>query len=117
MPRIKTKIDPASDAYATNFAVNSALAEELRAVRERIELGGSERARDKHLARGKLLPRDRVRGLLDEGSDFLEIGTFAAHAVYEDDVPAAGVIAGIGTVSGVRCMIVANDATVKGGTY
>ena len=117
MPRIKTKIDPASDAYATNYAANAALAEELKAVRERIELGGSERARDKHLARGKLLPRDRVRGLLDEGSDFLEIGTFAAHDVYEDDVPAAGVIAGIGTVSGVRCMIVANDATVKGGTY
>ena len=117
MPRIKTKIDPASDAYATNYAVNSALAGELRQVRERIELGGSERARDKHLARGKLLPRDRVRGLLDNGSAFLEIGTFAAHDVYEDDVPAAGVIAGVGTVSGVRCMIVANDATVKGGTY
>ncbi|MDJ0919239.1 MAG: carboxyl transferase domain-containing protein [Woeseiaceae bacterium] len=117
MPRIDTKIDPASDGYATNYASNHALAEELKLVREQIELGGSERARDKHLARGKLLPRDRVRGLLDDDSDFLEIGAFAAYRVYEDNVPAAGVIAGIGTVSGIRCMIVANDATVKGGTY
>ncbi|MEM9334125.1 MAG: carboxyl transferase domain-containing protein [Pseudomonadota bacterium] len=117
MPKIDSKIDKKSEDWAANFATNKALADDLRAKLRHIEKGGSERARDKHLARGKLLPRDRVRGLLDDGSDFLEIGQFAAFDVYEDDVPAAGVIAGVGQVSGVRCMIVANDATVKGGTY
>lgn len=117
MATLKTKIDVNSEDYAANYATNRNLAEELAGVAERVELGGSERAREKHLKRDKLLPRDRVTGLLDPGSDFLEIGKFAAHEVYGDDVPAAGVIAGVGKVSGVRCMIVANDATVKGGTY
>jgi 3-methylcrotonyl-CoA carboxylase beta subunit len=80
-------------------------------------LGGSERARERHVSRGKLLPRDRVDGLLDAGSPFLEIAPLAANGMYDDQCPGAGMIAGIGRVSGRECMIVANDATVKGGTY
>lgn len=83
----------------------------------RILQGGSTRTRERHVARGKLLPRDRVEGLLDAGSSFLEIGLFAAKDVYDADIPAAGVIAGIGKIHGRDCMIVCNDATVKGGTY
>ena len=79
--------------------------------------GGNQRSRDRHLSRGKLLPRDRVAGLLDPGAPFLETGLFAAHGVYDDEIPAAGVIAGIGRIHGRDCMIVCNDATVKGGTY
>ena len=117
MPVIKSKVDRTSEEFAQNAAANVALAEDLRAVNERIETGGSARSRERHLVRGKLLPRDRVRALLDDGSEFLEIGQLAAWQVYGDDVPAAGLIAGIGRVSDVECMIVANDATVKGGTY
>src|SRR5690606_19640572 len=80
-------------------------------------LGGPERARERHTARGKLLPRERVERLLDPGSPFLEVGQLAANGLYHDEVPGAGMIAGIGRVSGRQCMIVANDATVKGGTY
>jgi len=94
-----------------------ALVDEIGDLSARIRAGGSEAARKKHVARGKLLPRDRVELLLDPGAPFLEIGQFAAHDVYEDDLPAAGIIAGIGRVSGIECMIVCNDATVKGGTY
>lgn len=83
----------------------------------RIMRGGSAAARDKHVKRGKLLPRDRIAGLLDPGSPFLEVGLFAATGVYTDDIPAAGAIAGIGRVGGRYCMILCNDATVKGGTY
>lgn len=83
----------------------------------RIMAGGSERARQRHTDRGKLLPRDRINGLIDPGSPFLEIGLFAAQGCYDSDVPAAGVIAGIGTVEGRQCMIVCNDATVVGGSY
>ncbi len=82
-----------------------------------VRLGGSERARTRHLNRGKRLPRQRIDGLIDPGSFFLEIGLFAAYGLYEDDVPSAGVIAGIGMVEGRDCMIVCNDSTVKGGTY
>lgn len=98
----------------------SAMMAQLKVVSEeaeRIMLGGSESSRARHVKRGKLLPRDRVAGLLDPGSPFLEIGLFAAKGVYKDDIPSAGVIAGIGTVEGRDCMIVCNDATVKGGTY
>lgn len=80
-------------------------------------LGGSEQARDRHTARGKLLPRERVERLLDPGSPFLEIGQLAANGLYEGDIPGAGIICGIGNVSGRRAMILCNDATVKGGTY
>ncbi len=86
-------------------------------MQQHILAGGSERAREKHVARGKLLPRDRINTLIDDETSFLELGLMAAHGVYGDDVPAAGIITGIGRVSGIECMIVANDATVKGGTY
>ncbi|WP_205738155.1 carboxyl transferase domain-containing protein [Granulosicoccus antarcticus] len=84
---------------------------------EKIMQGGSERSRKRHVERGKLLPRDRINGLIDPGSAFLEVGLFAASNCYSEDIPAAGVIAGIGTVAGRQCMIVCNDATVAGGTY
>src|SRR3954449_4533528 len=94
-----------------------ALVEQLRAKLATAALGGPERARERHVSRGKLLPRDRVDGLLDPGSPFLELAPLAADGMYDDEVPGAGMIAGIGRVSGRQCMIVCNDATVKGGTY
>ncbi|MDJ0938204.1 MAG: carboxyl transferase domain-containing protein [Woeseiaceae bacterium] len=115
--RIKTKIDRGSTDFDKNRESNVALARDLRALDEKIMAGGSHRAREKHLARGKLLPRDRVKVLLDPDSPFLEVGRLAAHEVYEDDVPAAGIITGIGRIHDTDCMVVANDATVKGGTY
>ena len=117
MPVIKTKVDRNSEDFAKNREANQTLALELKALRERILLGGSERSRDRHIERGKLLPRDRILTLLDDGSPFLEIGQLAAHGVYGEDVPAAGLIVGIGRIHDVDCMVVANDATVKGGTY
>ncbi|AFM18270.1 acetyl-CoA carboxylase, carboxyltransferase component (subunits alpha and beta) [Mycolicibacterium chubuense NBB4] len=93
------------------------LVEKLRAKLAAAALGGSQRARERHVSRGKLLPRDRVDGLLDPGSPFLELAALAADGMYDDECPGAGMIAGIGRVSGRECMIVANDATVKGGTY
>jgi 3-methylcrotonyl-CoA carboxylase beta subunit len=98
-------------------AHNRALAAELRARVARAALGGDEKSRARHVARGKLLPRERVERLLDPGSPFLEIGQLAANGMYGDEVPGAGIITGIGRVSGRQCMIFANDATVKGGTY
>src|ERR1700759_4447331 len=94
-----------------------ALVDQLRAKLATAALGGPERARERHVGRGKLLPRDRVDGLLDPGSPFLELAPLAANGMYDDECPGAGMIAGIGRVSGRECMIVANDATVKGGTY
>lgn len=94
-----------------------ALVGQLRAKLATAALGGPERARQRHVDRGKLLPRDRVDGLLDPGSPFLEIAALAADGMYDDECPGAGMIAGIGRVSGRECLIVANDATVKGGTY
>jgi len=94
-----------------------ALLEQLRAKLATAALGGSARARQRHVERGKLLPRDRVDGLLDPGSPFLELAALAADGMYDDECPGAGMIAGIGRVSGRECMVVANDATVKGGTY
>ncbi len=117
MPLIISKIDRNSEDFAANLAVNRALASDLQALSEQVMQGGSERSRERHLQRGKLLPRDRVRVLLDDESPFLEIGQLAALDVYGDDVPAAGIICGIGRIHGIECMVVANDATVKGGTY
>ena len=79
--------------------------------------GGPERSRKRHTDRGKLLPRDRITALLDPGTPFLEIGLFAAYNVYDEDIPSAGIIAGVGQVEGRTCMVLCNDATVKGGTY
>ncbi|MBB6368306.1 3-methylcrotonyl-CoA carboxylase beta subunit [Xanthomonas sacchari] len=117
MSAIQTQLQPGSDTFAANAAALRAVVDDLHATQARIALGGSEAARAKHQARGKLLVRERIDALLDPGSAFLEIAPLAALGLYDDEVPCAGVVAGIGRVSGVECVIVANDATVKGGTY
>ena len=109
--------NPRHPSFSSNTAAMRALVESLRARLERAGRGGSEEARTKHVSRGKLLPRERIDLLLDPGSPFLEIGALAANDLYGGDVVSASLIAGIGRVSGRECMIVANDATVKGGTY
>jgi len=116
-PRLDTKIDTSSDDYRDRAKHNRALAERLRADVAEAAKGGPEKHRQRHVERGKLLPRERVERLLDPGSPFLEIGQLAACDMYEGEVPGAGMIAGIGRVSGRQVMIVCNDATVKGGTY
>nr|WP_246400194.1 carboxyl transferase domain-containing protein [Rhizobium metallidurans] len=110
-------LDLGSQALAANKAHNLALVEALRSKVAQAARGGSEKHRERHVERGKLLPRDRVQRLLDPGSPFLEIGQLAANGMYDDEAPGAGMIAGIGRVSGVECMIVAHDPTVKGGAY
>ena len=117
MPQIKSKANPNSEAFHCNVEAMQSLVSHLQETVATIAKGGGERSQQRHLARGKLLPRDRVKQLLDPGSPFLELCQLAAHEVYGEDVPAAGVICGIGRVSGQECMIVANDATVKGGSY
>jgi 3-methylcrotonyl-CoA carboxylase beta subunit len=117
MSAIVSKADEGSETFRRYVAHNRALAEELRAKAAEVAPGGPEKSRERHVARGKLLPRDRVMRLLDPGSPFLEIGQLAANGMYKDEAPAAGVIAGIGRVSGREVMIVANDPTVKGGAY
>jgi 3-methylcrotonyl-CoA carboxylase beta subunit len=114
---LTSTVDATSDAARANADAQAALADELRAKLARAALGGPEASRDRHVARGKLLPRDRVGRLLDEGSPFLELSPLAADDLYDDDTPAAGVIAGVGLVHGRPVMVVCNDATVKGGTY
>ena len=114
MPAIGQPLPPSARTTVTAMAE---LVADLREKAARIALGGPQAAREKHVARGKLLPRQRVESLLDPHTAFLEIGQFAAHDVYGEDVPAAGLIAGVGQVSGRLCVIVANDATVKGGSY
>src|SRR5580692_706876 len=117
MPILDTSIDPRTDDYRANADAMRALVADLRAIADRIRIGGGASARQRHLSRGKLLPRDRIRALIDPLSPFLEIGQLAGHGMYGDEVPSAGIITGVGRVSGRECMIVANDATVKGGTY
>ncbi|MBA9004882.1 carboxyl transferase domain-containing protein [Thermomonospora cellulosilytica] len=116
-PVLRSRADAGAAEFARNAEVNRALAAELREHAARAALGGPQRARERHLARGKLLPRDRVAGLLDPGSPFLELSPLAAFGMYDDEAPGAGIITGIGRVRGRECVIVANDATVKGGTY
>jgi 3-methylcrotonyl-CoA carboxylase beta subunit len=122
MPVLETKLNARSAEFAANAAAMRAVVDDLKAKLEKAALGGGEAARAKHSARGKLLPRERVQMLLDPGTPFLEIAPLAALGMYpdkdgSDSAPCAGVIAGIGRVSGVDCMVVCNDATVKGGTY
>lgn len=117
MTVLSTRVVAGSDEFAANAAGHAELEQRLDALVARTALGGPEKSRQRHVARGKLLPRERVDLLLDEGSPFLEIGALAAHGLYDGDSPAAGVIAGIGLVHGRQVMVVANDATVKGGTY
>ncbi len=117
MQVLKTQIDSRSAEFRANAEALRAVVDDLRAKAAEAEQGGGAAARDRHTARGKLLPRDRVAQLLDPGAPFLEIGQLAAHGMYDGEAPSAGVIAGIGRIQGVDCMVVANDATVKGGTY
>ncbi len=117
MTALSSLIDKTSETFRANHAHNSALVEALRVKTATMALGGSESARQKHTARGKLLPRERVHRLLDPGSPFLEIGALAANGLYKDEAPGAGIIAGIGRVMNREVMVVANDATVKGGAY
>jgi 3-methylcrotonyl-CoA carboxylase beta subunit len=117
VPRILSQINNNSQAFAENAEHMQGQVDDLHDKVAKIKQGGGERSNQRHIDRGKLLPRDRVNTLLDPGSPFLEIGQLAAWEVYDDYVPCAGVIAGIGLINGVECMVVANDATVKGGTY
>ena len=114
--RIGTPL-PADTGTGENVAALESQLADLRALSERVALGGSEGSRARHIGRGKMLPRERVERLLDPGTAFLELAPLAAHDVYGADIPAAGVIAGIGQVEGRLCVVVCNDATVKGGTY
>jgi len=122
MPALETKLNARSADFQANAAAMRALVDDLRVQVAKAAAGGGEAARAKHMARGKLPPRERVQMLLDPGTPFLELAPLAAHAMYpdkdgSDSAPCAGVITGIGRVSGVDCLIVCNDATVKGGTY
>ncbi|CAL8969153.1 Methylmalonyl-CoA carboxyltransferase 12S subunit [Rhodoplanes serenus] len=117
MPAIDSTLDPTSAEARANTAAMRALVDDLRQTAGRARLGGDEVARKRHLARGKLLPRDRIRALIDPLSPFLEVGQLAAHGLYGGEVPSAGIVTGIGRVAGRECMIIANDATVKGGSY
>jgi len=117
MPKLVSKIRPDSAEFRANSKAMQALVDDLRIKVDKISEGGSVRSREKHLARGKLLPRERVERLLDPGTPFLELSQMAAYGLYDDQVPSAGIITGIGRVSGREVMILCNDATVKGGTY
>jgi 3-methylcrotonyl-CoA carboxylase beta subunit len=117
MTQLKSTISTAAPAFKSNAAAMSALVDALRARQSAAALGGDERSRKRHTERGKLLPRERVERLLDPGSPFLELSPLAAFGMYEGDIHGAGIITGIGRVSGRECVIVCNDATIKGGTY
>ncbi|MGB9081141.1 MAG: carboxyl transferase domain-containing protein [Desulfuromonadaceae bacterium] len=117
MTILKSSVRPQADEFRANSELMTSLVADLREKVQRIKQGGGEKACTKHTERGKLLPRERIRQLLDVGSPFLEFSQLAAWGMYGADIPAAGIITGIGRVSGVECVIVTNDATVKGGTY
>ncbi|MCA3278794.1 MAG: methylcrotonoyl-CoA carboxylase [Roseomonas sp.] len=117
MSILRSTLDPGSESFIANAAAMAALVADLESTIAAAEQGGGQAARDKHLARNKLLPRERVHALIDPGSPFLELSQLAAHGLYGGEVPCAGIISGIGRVSGRECVIIANDATVKGGTY
>jgi acetyl-CoA carboxylase carboxyltransferase component len=116
-PILQSRVDPSSDRFFANRAANLALRDDLRARLAAVALGGGEQYVARHRERGKLLARERIQRLLDPGTGFLEFSPLAAHAVYDEAVPSAGIVTGIGQVSGRHCAIIANDATVKGGTY
>ncbi len=117
MQVLTSALDPTSSDFRERAAHHRALAADLHEVLATTALGGPERSRTRHVERGKLLPRERVESLIDPGTALLELSPMAAHGMYDGDAPGAGIITGVGRVSGVTCMIVANDATVKGGTY
>ena len=117
MTVLQSRINPRDAAFATNRDHMQTQVEDLRTVVDKIRQGGGAKAQERHTSRGKLLPRERLNAVLDPGSPFLELSQLAAYKVYEDDVPSAGIITGIGRIAGQECMIFVNDATVKGGTY
>src|SRR5438128_3598636 len=117
MESLDTQINPNDDYFQANAAHNRALAAELRERLALVRQGGGEQYQQRQREQGKLFVRDRIDKLLDQGSPFLELAPLAAWKLYEGDAPSAGIVTGIGRVSGVECLIVANDATVKGGTY
>ena len=117
MPALTSSVSPASDEFRANARAMRALVAEMRDKAAEVERGGSDEARERHASRGKLLPRERLARLIDAGSPFLEIGQFAAYGLYGGDIASAGLICGVGRIEGRECMIVVNDATVKGGTY
>src|ERR671912_980972 len=117
MTILSSQVDTRSDTFKRNAEAMRVLVADLKVRTDKIRLGGGEESRKRHVARGKLLPRERVRALLDPGSPFLELSPLAAMDMYDNEAPGSGVITGVGRVSGVECVIVCNDATVKGGTY
>lgn len=117
MPGFQTQINQDDKTFQQNASVMRTMSAELRKTISKIHEGGGEKARDRHHKHGKLLPRDRIELLLDPGSDFLELSSLAGFELYEDEIPAGGIITGIGRIMGTDCMLVVNDATVKGGTY
>ncbi|MDK3155001.1 carboxyl transferase domain-containing protein [Kamptonema cortianum] len=117
MAVLTSSLDSKSKTFQENEKHMKNLVKEFKEKLKQVQRGGDEKAKEKHLARGKLLPRDRIEKLLDVGAPFLEIGAMAAYGLYNNHVPSAGLIVGIGPIHGHECMIIANDATVKGGTY
>jgi 3-methylcrotonyl-CoA carboxylase beta subunit len=117
MTVLKTTVDTRSGEFAANAEAMRAVVEDLRARVEQVKQGGGEKARERHVGRGKMLPRERVRALLDPGSPFLELSQLAASGMYDADIAAGGLITGVGRIAGCECVVVCNDATVKGGTY
>src|SRR5271168_1935132 len=117
MSPIQSLISPSSAVFKSNAQAMATLVDELKSRLAVASLGGNGRSRDRHKSRGKLLPRERVERLVDPGSPFLELSPLAAFGMYEGDIHAAGIITGIGRISGQECIIVCNDATIKGGTY
>lgn len=117
MSGFETQVKSNDNGFQQNAETMRRTTQEMKKMMVKIQEGGGEKARDRHREHGKLLPRDRIELLLDPGSDFLELSIFAGYELYDDDIPAGGIITGIGRVMGIECMIVANDATVKGGTY
>src|SRR3954469_14473693 len=116
MTVIRSDLSPRSADFGANASAMQGLVSDLREKVAEISQGGGATARERHVSRGKLLPRDRVAALIDPGSPFLELSQLAAFGLYGGDVPAAGIVTGVGRVAGRECVIVANDATVKGGT-
>ena len=117
MPKIETQIDPSSEIFKSNYEYHKALSDDLTSVLDKVREMGPPHRIEKHHKRGKLTARERIEKLKDEHTDFLEFSEMAAFDVYDDTVPAAGIITGIATIHGHSCIVVANDATVKGGTY
>src|ERR1041385_7048517 len=115
--KLASTVDTHSKEFRANASAMRALVQQLQERRAEAALSGPERSRERHTARGKLLPRDRVMRLIDPGSAFLELSPLAANGMYEDAIHAAGIITGVGRIEGRECVIVCNDATIKGGTY